>query len=337
MNDLDEKKKSKENNNICTPTVSWSSIVQDFTQKYRDLCEHKKAHFDSMGVFSETKVITIDGATIKWCEPMLLDAVIYRFFNGGMTISKKTHRKFDQHLELQKSILKITKELKGSDFILTDIQDPWTSFECFQSYILGIKHTKYETQQKAEILCAATCQNHSCSDLTSVLRTVILSARRHLLPKYGTSKEVPSMSPVHNIDEGRPSSKRLATTTRLTVPQHSNSKVSRANDLYDSESGSMASDDDGEGALTSEDTAGSEADRSHRRGGFHCKRSSSSEIDSIAKKVAQPSVSFEEMLENLQYVQHLELVLLKHTTALLGHSRRESTNIHGRKKSKIRF
>lgn len=158
-------------------TISWYLIVQTFHREFVELCLNKKAHFDYDKGQEESEVLTIDGATRKWEDPILLNAVLCSYKNR---LFMQTKRGFDQHKILKKCVINVlTKSNKlavipSSTTVLTAVVYPWNSFENFRDYMLNFKHSKQNTREKVSLICDTFHSNlYDNKTLPEILNQVV--------------------------------------------------------------------------------------------------------------------------------------------------------------------
>mmetsp|Transcript_11869 Transcript_11869/g.10743 ORF Transcript_11869/g.10743 Transcript_11869/m.10743 type:complete len:350 (+) Transcript_11869:163-1212(+) len=142
--------------------LPWTDVSAIFTERYQVVYgeSSKKAHIDC---FDDDRR-TIDGARLKWCSVLMLDAILFyslsvRAFKAPVT----SKRSFNQHKVLIECINEaLRKHSKNNDFssytqiiISFDENKMWTSFENF--FETQVSSPPRKAKEKFEIVLSHLC------------------------------------------------------------------------------------------------------------------------------------------------------------------------------------
>ncbi len=155
--------------------LKWIEIVDLFSCLFQQDCLGKKAYFDSFIGPTGPEIIIIDGASEKWKNALLLDAIVCSHQRRTNASAK---RSFDQHESLRRIIEFVARRSVGTrnedtELFLIDLNPPWTSFESFRIYMESFKHSKQPTTDKSRKFVHCICSSYATTTLPLLLTEVV--------------------------------------------------------------------------------------------------------------------------------------------------------------------
>ena len=124
----------------------WDVIVEMFRHAFQDSCLNKKAYFDCV----TSEETSFDGVTQRWCEPLLLDAIVCFYRRSYHSDASK--RCFNQHFvftSLMKSALENMNSCNVESMVVRIDAKMWSTFGNFWDWMKLFKHTRSSSCDKA--------------------------------------------------------------------------------------------------------------------------------------------------------------------------------------------